>query len=123
MREGRADGGSRALDTETLRPVLTGRRVGAGRTALLEVLPVDDIPPLPDLGELWERRVEAADEAGLGRLEQDLAAAEERLSEYRSALHARLGGATTELIARYRAEPALCLTALPLPRQRRAPDR
>lgn len=118
VREGRADGGARGLDAATLRPVLTSRRVGAGRDALVSVLPADDIPPLPNLGELWERRVEPDDEDGLGALEQDLAAAEQELSAYRSVLHRRLGEATGELIARYRAEPALCLSALPLPGRR-----
>ena len=36
-----------------------------------------------------------------------------QLSAYRTALHKRLAGATGELIARYREQPTLCLTALP----------
>ena len=44
-----------------------------------------------------------------------LAAAEAELSAYRRALHERLDDATSELIARYREEPALALCALPLP--------
>lgn len=123
VREGRTLGGTRALDAASLRPVLADDRIGAGRTALIAVLPVDDIPPLPDLAELWERRVDPSDERALGALETDLARAEEQLSEYRTALHGRLGSATDELIARYRARPELCLTALPLPlpRHRSAP--
>ena len=39
-------------DSDTLRPVLTDERVGAGRRALVEVTPVDDIPPLPDLAPI-----------------------------------------------------------------------
>jgi hypothetical protein len=50
---------------------------------------------------------------------QRLAVAERQLSEYRQALHRRIGDATSELIARYREEPNLCLTALPLRRERR----
>ena len=114
VREGRTAGGTAALSAEHLRPVLDSSRVGAGRTALVQVLPVDDIPPLPDLAELWERRVPDSDADGLAVLEQDLAAAETELSRYRTALHGRLADATGELIARYRAQPGLCLTALPL---------
>ncbi len=117
VRAGRAGGGTAALGPERLRPVLSDARVGAGRSALVRVLPVDDIPPLPRLGELWERSVDSADVEGVQRLEQDLAAAEEQLSAYRTALHRRLSDATAELIARYRAEPGLCLGALP--RERR----
>ena len=36
-------------------------------------------------------------------------------SAYRRSLHERLDDATSELIARYREEPALSLCALPLP--------
>ena len=43
-----------------------------------------------------------------------LAAAEAELSAYRRSLHERLDDATSELIARYREEPALSLCALPL---------
>jgi hypothetical protein len=59
------------------------------------------------------------DEAGQAELDHDLARAERQLSEYRAALHRRIADATGELIARYREQPALCLTALPLRRDRR----
>jgi hypothetical protein len=107
-------GSSKALDTETLRPVLTSARVGAGRQALIEVLPVDDIPPLPSLAELWDRSVDADDEAGQAAFQTDLRLAEAQLSAYRNALHRRIGEATGELIARYREQPDLCLSVLPL---------
>jgi hypothetical protein len=107
------------LVSENLKPVLTDERVGAGRQALVQVLPVDDIPPLPDLAGLWERQVDPADSAALAALEADLDAAEKQLAAYRAALHARLGAATSELIARYRDEPQLCLSALPTEPNRR----
>lgn len=107
-------GSVKELDQERLRPVLTSERVGAGRQALVEVLPVDDIPPLPSLGELWDRRVDRDDTAGQAELEHDLRVAEAQLSAYRNALHRRIGEATGELIARYREQPSLCLSALPL---------
>lgn len=114
VRGGRTAGGTSTLSAATLRPVLTDERVGAGRRALVEIVPVDDIPPLPNLAELWERRVEPEDTDAVTALEEDLSAAEQQLSAYRAALHGRLESATGELIARYRESPALCLSSLPL---------
>ena len=96
--------------------MLGAARVGAARTALLDVVPVDDIPPLPNLESLWERDPRPGDEAYNETLVAELVTAEAQLSAYRAALHRRLSAATTELIARYREEPSLCLSALPLPR-------
>ena len=107
-------------DVESLRPVLGAARVGAARQALLDVLPTDDIPPLPHLESLWDRDPKAGDPEGNAALVQELERAEAQLSAYRSALHRRLGNATNELIARYREEPALCFSALPLPRAKPA---
>lgn len=107
-------GGGRITSGHNLKPVLTDKRVGAGRQALIEILTVDDIPPLPDLAGLWDRYVDPSDTERVAALEADLADAERQLSEYRGVLHRRLAAATSELIARYRDEPTLCLTALPL---------
>ena len=103
-------------DVEALKPVLGSDRVGAARTALLDIVPVDDIPPLPNLESLWAKDPKPDDEAYNEELMAELAKAEAQLSAYRQALHRRLSAATTELIARYREEPSLCLSALPLPR-------
>ncbi|HVE62917.1 MAG TPA: hypothetical protein VNB94_03850 [Mycobacteriales bacterium] len=100
-------------DLDHLRPMLTDSRVAGGRTALIEIMPFDDIPPLPNLEQLWDRTVEPGDEAGRAALVSELTEAEAQLSAYRSALHQRISAATTELIARYREEPALCLGVLP----------
>ena len=108
-----------SADGQHLRPVLTDDRVANSRTALVSVVPADEIPPLPNLAELWERRVADDDERGQAELDHDLARAERQLSDYRTALHRRIADATGELIARYREQPALCLTALPLRRDRR----
>ncbi|HEX8001827.1 MAG TPA: hypothetical protein VF519_03945 [Mycobacteriales bacterium] len=105
-------------DIDALAPVLGSDRVGAARQALLDVVPFDDIPPLPQLESLWDRDARPGDDAWNAALVADLEKAETQLSAYRAALHRRLGAATNELIARYREEPALCLTALPLPRDR-----
>src|SRR3954451_1304117 len=108
------------VDGAHLRPVLTDSRVAGSRNALLEVLPVDDIPPLPSLAELWDRSVDDNDGPAMIALEADLDAAEQQLSTYRRALHQRIGAATGELIARYRETPTLCLSVLPLRQERRA---
>jgi hypothetical protein len=108
-----------SVDGEHLRPVLTDDRIASSRTALVSIVPTDDIPPLPNLAELWERRVADHDAQGQVELDHDLASAERQLSDYRAALHRRIADATGELIARYREQPALCLTALPLRRDRR----
>lgn len=107
------------VDGDRLRPVLTDARVAGSRTALVQVMAVDDIPPLPNLAELWERRVADSDVQAQDELDHDLARAERELSEYRQALHRRIADATTELIARYREQPTLCLSALPVRRERR----
>jgi hypothetical protein len=99
--------------SENLRQVLTQAPQTTGRKALVTVVPIEDIPPLPDLAGLWERDVHPQDDAHNERLAHDLDLAEKQLSAYRSALHARITAATTELIARYRDQPGLCLTALP----------
>ena len=99
--------------TDNLRGVITEVRVESGRAALQEVIPVDDMPPLPELEGLWAQEPTADEEAN-HRLAVELSKAEAQLSAYRTALHKRLAAATGELIARYREEPTLCLSALPM---------
>jgi hypothetical protein len=107
-------------DVESLRGVLATSRHGGGRTALVTIVPDDKLPPLPDLTGLWERDPVPGNDKHNDRLSRDLGQAERELSAYRTALHRRIAAATTELIARYREHPALCLSALPdLPEPRR----
>lgn len=108
-----AEGGTSAT-VDNLRGVFAEARVDSGRRALLTVVPVDDIPPLPDLVELWAREPKLGAIEHNRRLAHDLSKAEAQLSAYRNALHKRLASATGELIARYREQPDLCLSALPL---------
>lgn len=114
------ESGYRGNNLDNLRPVLTNERVGSGRTALIDILPVEDIPPLPDLEELWDRHLRPGDTEYNDDLIESLSKAEVQLSAYRTALHLRIQASTNELIARYRADPAQCLSVLPLPPQRRA---
>jgi anti-sigma-K factor RsiG len=106
--------GVRAVDASSLKPVLSSARIGRGRSALVRVVPIDDIPPLPDLERLWEAVHDATTPVERTELERDLERAEHDLSEYRNALHKRMATASEELIARYRDHPLDCLTALPL---------
>ena len=111
----------KGVDHERLTPLLSTERVGAGRRAISSVVQADGgIPPLPQLEELWQRQVSPDDRAGRRAFETDLRAAELQLSAYRVALHARIGRATGELIARYRESPDLCLSALPVDRSDRS---
>lgn len=102
-----------AVRVDNLRNVLAEARLNSGRRVLITVLPVEDIPPLPDLAKLWEREPRSGDPNHNEALARDLAGAEIQLSAYRAALHRRITGATEELIARYREDPRLCLLALP----------
>ena len=104
------DGGQR------LATVLAPERLAAGRTALLRLLPGSGLPPLPGLAQLWDRRVDPADAQATTALALQLQVAQDALFTYRGALHERSAGATAELVARYREQPSLCLSALPLPR-------
>lgn len=103
-----------APTVESLTQVFADSRP-APRGALLEIGLLDDLPPLPDLLEVWSREPVIGDPRANAVLVHDLMKAESQLSAYRAALHRRLGAATTELIARYREEPLQCLSALPSP--------
>ena len=98
---------------ERIRSLFAETRAG-GRQALVDVFPADDVPPLPDLEALWSRELRPYDYRHTQQLRRDLSHAELQLSAYRSALHSKLTGATQELIARYREDPSLALSALPL---------
>lgn len=103
--------------TAHLRRALVPAQSRGSRRALMEVLPADDVPPLPDLAALWDREVDPGDEATAAAVVRELAAAETELSAHRAAVHRMHAEVTAELVARYRADPALALLALPLPAQ------
>ncbi|MBV9485950.1 MAG: hypothetical protein JO246_07815 [Frankiaceae bacterium] len=107
-----ADAGSTTTVDDLPDVFAEGRGAGA-RTALITIVPVDDMPPLPDLGAIWAREPIVGNREHNNSLIHDLTKAESQLSAYRAALHRRLASATSELIARYRESPNLCLTALP----------
>ena len=102
-----------AVDPERLRDALTNGLVASRRRALVSVRPADDLPPLPDLAVLWTS-VETDDAAARQEMQRRLEQEAGHLSEYRVTLHRWLDEATGELIERDRADPASCLSALPL---------
>jgi len=114
-------GGVQAIDN--LRDVLADVRVTSSRSALIEMVgdAEGELLELPDLSSLWSREVDAEDPVATQALILALEQAEGQLSDYRNALHKRIAAATTELIARYREEPTLCLIALPQPPEQRFP--
>lgn len=96
---------------EGLSRVLADSRSSHRRIAALSVDCAEGLPPLPDLAELWAQMT-PTDVPGRTQLLALLRDAESRLSEYRKELHTRIDHVTGELIARYRENPALALTAL-----------
>jgi hypothetical protein len=94
-----------------LERVLADSRSAHRRIAALSVDSASGLPPLPDLAELWQQMT-PDDPRERAVLVSRLREAEERLSEYRHELHHRIDHVTGELIARYRENPTLALTAL-----------
>lgn len=103
-------------DFTRLQRVLTDPQVSSRRHALAAIDHGDDVPPLPDLADLWAADPVPGDDAARDALVVRLAAAEKELSSYRTALHERIDRATADLIARYHENPTTCLVALPLKR-------
>jgi len=86
----------------------------AGHNAFTPIESYDDLPPLPDLVSLWATPLVPGGSESDSATMTALSEAEMMLSTYRNALHRRLDTATTELIRRYKVNPALCLEVLPL---------
>jgi hypothetical protein len=100
-------------DTHDVRRVLRDASSAPRRWQALGLHPADIDTSMPEAHELWSRVVDLQDvvqrEAYAALLQQ----METSLSRNRRALHAQIDAVTQELIARYRANPALALTALP----------
>lgn len=105
------DKGDAVSVNEGLAAVLVDSRSAHRRIAALSVSSAEGLPPLPDLAQLWQQMIPAEPAARVHLVEQ-LREAELRLSDYRRELHTRIDHVTGELIARYREQPALALTAL-----------
>lgn len=83
------------------------------RLANLSVKPAGDIEALPDLRVLWTRVVDPRDTEAVAAFVAELRQVETDISALRREVHQRLDEATGQLIARYRQDPTLALTALP----------
>lgn len=94
-----------------LAEVLCDARASHRRIGALSVDTLERLPALPDLVSLWNR-VPGDSEPEREALLAELRAAEKKLSTFRTELHERIDLVTAELIARYREEPTLALTAL-----------
>jgi hypothetical protein len=111
------DGREDHTSVARIRDVLKEHAGSSHRLAMLPVASPEDAPPLPNLAVLWETT--ATDAAAGSAMVPRLVEAEHDLSAYRAALHLRLDSATSELIWRYREQPTLALSALPLGRTSR----
>lgn len=82
------------------------------RIAYLPVQPVEGEAPLPELPWLWQHLANP-DMADNDALLSALGLAETELSAHRRELHDQIDLVTGQLIARYREDPSMALTALP----------
>jgi hypothetical protein len=107
----------RGATIEGLQRILSQQMGVNNRKGILSVMPEED-QPMAGLDHLWHRGINSQDDE---ELERDLIAAERQLSSIRSELHGMIDAATGELVARYREDPLLALTALPTRVQRPSP--
>ncbi len=105
----------RPLRLDELIRVLGDTGTGRARTALVSVRAAEDLPELPALHDMWVTELDPHDTAEVADAVRRLRAAEVQLTDYRRALHERLDEATSELIARYREDPASALVAFRAP--------
>ena len=93
--------------------VLTDAPTAHRRVVHVSVDAVDDVLPLPDLAELWDRVPDPADHKAVEKLIADLRTAEKQISSVRADLFVGIDAVTAELIARFHENPSLALIALP----------
>ena len=101
------------LGFEDLVRALGDTGTGHTRSALTRFHASGPLPELPQLAEMWVTQVDPHDDAAVADALERLHAAEAQLTDYRRALHDRIDEATSELIMRYRSNPAVALVALP----------
>jgi hypothetical protein len=105
----------RPLHLDELIRVLGDTGTGRARSALVNVRAGDDLPELPVLKDMWVTELDPNDTAEIAGAVKRLRSAEGQLTDYRRALHEMLDAATTELIVRYRQDPASALVAFATP--------
>lgn len=102
------------LKIEDLIRALGETGTGARRQQLLTVEAAEELPQLPGLDDLWTQTIDLKDTEATERLVAELSVAEVQLSAYRRGLHERIDAATAELVSRYKADPSLSLSLLPV---------
>ena len=103
-----------SVDTHDLQKVLQDANNAPRRWQALGLHPADMDTSMPEARSLWSRVVDLNDEVQRHAYIQLLEAMESSLSTNRHALHRQIDAVTEELIRRYRTNPALALTALPV---------
>jgi hypothetical protein len=101
------------VDTQDLRNVLQDANSAPRRWQALGLHPADIDTSMPEAQTLWSRMVDLNNAEQRAAYIDMLQAMEGSLSTNRRALHKQIDAVTAELIARYRTNPALALTALP----------
>jgi hypothetical protein len=100
-------------DTQDVRRVLKDASTAPRRWQALGLHPADIDTTMPEAHQLWAKVIDLNDEAQKAAYVDLLHQMEVSLSRNRRALHQQIDAVTAELISRYRANPALALTALP----------
>lgn len=109
--------GADQVDTQDVRAVLQDASNAPRRWQALGLHPADIDTSMPEAQSLWTRVVDLHDDEQRTAYIDVLQAMETALSTNRRALHHQIDSVTAELIARYRTNPALALTALPVRRR------
>ena len=102
------------VDATDLGAVLRDATDAPRRWQALGLHPADIDTSMPEARSLWSCVVDLHDREQRRTYVTMLRAMEVSLSRNRQALHKQIDLVTTELIARYRTNPALALTALPV---------
>lgn len=105
--------GADRAETGDLQKVLKDACDAPRRWQALGLHPADIDTSMPEARELWSRVVDLNDQRQREAYAEVLQQMEAALSRNRRALHTQIDAVTQELIERYRANPALALTALP----------
>lgn len=105
------------VETTDVRRVLQDASSAPRRWQALGLHPADIDTSMPEAQELWSRVIDLQDEVQRVAYTRLLQQMEVSLSRNRRALHSQIDLVTQELIQRYKANPALALTALPTRRQ------
>ncbi len=110
-------GDDQRVDTRDVRAILEDASNAPRRWQALGLHPADIDTSMPEAQSLWQRVVDLNDPQQRASYARVLRQMEDSLSKNRKSLHKQIDAVTAELIARYRTNPSLALTALPLQRQ------